>query len=103
MVIRIVYRGIPYYRVKRRSKRYFSGTEYICRNGVYTYPDSSVTYAVRRDVVDIVASGMDAETFAAVRGFVIDVFNNTRVGIHAENADVRAQLPALRSAGCILI
>ena len=103
MVIRIVYRGILYPRVKWKSKRYFSGTEYICRNGVYTCPDSPVTYSVRRDAVDIVASGMDAEAFAAVKGFVTDVFNNTRVGIHAENADARAQLPALRSTGCVLI
>ncbi len=86
MNLRVVYPSqIPCLLVRLKSKKFFAGTRYRSRHGVFTYEAGRSIYFIRRRTVDILLDQEDSQSIDDICQYLKYVFGDTPLGLALSN------------------
>ena len=81
MYINVVYSDkIPFWHVKRKSKQFFSTTEYIERNYVFTHPKQDSVFFLQKNTLHIRIPSDDSFMDLADK-YLKSVFGDSSIGV----------------------
>lgn len=97
MHIKIIY-SMPFRKVKRRSKQFFSGTKYVERNGVYSHAEQDSIFSINKNVIYIHVPN-DTKITEFTNQYLVNVFDDSVIGIE----ESCKYSPALSNLNYVLI
>ena len=82
MYINIFYpKDISHLRVKYKSRLFFSKTDYVHRNGVYSHKEQGSIFALTKGSTHICVEYSTVEIFTFINSFLQSVFGDSLIGI----------------------
>lgn len=88
MNMRIVYPAkIPYLFVWIKTNKFFSKTQYMSRNGVFTYKNAPSTFFIRKHTLDILIDKIDTDSINYICYYLKYIFGDTLVGLNLSDHD----------------
>lgn len=88
MYINVVYpKRIPSFWIRRKSRHFFSQTEYTGRNGVFVHKTLDRVFSLNRNTIRINCPNNDLESEHIVIQYLKYIFGETTIGLVAQNSE----------------
>ena len=79
MYIKIIY-SIPFRKVKIKSKKFFEGTKYKGRNGVYSHNEQDSVFSINKNAIHIRVPN-DNTIKKLTNQYLVAVFDDSIIGV----------------------
>lgn len=86
MILNVIYKGTtPFCIINFRAKRFFDGTQYICRGNVYSFEDAHISISVNRGEIRVFISEDKEDSIELLKKFINFVLKDTKVSIYSDD------------------